>query len=397
MSQGYDICAAVVSHLPYDARVWKEARSLSGAGYRVKLIGCSHLAARTQRRREGGVDVVEVPLPRGGGRLAPPRRARTLARLWREILLTEARAYHAHNVHVGPAALAAARRRAAAVVYDAHEIYGLTGAGASRRERAAAGAKRPLERAMVRRADAAIATNPSRAELLAGAYGREEVTVLANVPAREDEVAPLDPGFPDGRRVLLYQGGIYARRAFRSTLRALPLLDGVDFAILGFGRDGDLALIRRWAAEEGVLDRVHLLPPRPFEELAATAAAADVGIVPLRPLNLNQVLGDTNKLHEYLMGGLPVVASDLPEIRRVVERGDPPVGELFDPDSPQSIAAAVRAVLDDRERYEARRREARRLALEELNWEAEAPKLLAIYAGLLGGRSRLSAEAVSAR
>lgn len=249
---------------------------------------------------------------------------------------------------------------------------------------------------MVRSAAAVVTTNPSRAELLGGAYGRDGVEVLANVPRRHDELEPLDPGFPAGRRILLYQGGIYARRAFRAAIRAIALLDGVDFAILGFGRDSDLALIRGWAEEAGVAERVHLFGPRPFEELVATAAAAHVGIVPLRPLNLNQVLGDTNKLHEYLMGGLPVVASDLPEIRRILERGSPRVGELFDPDSPESIARAVQAVLDDSGAYAARRREARRVALEELNWEAEEPRLLGIYAGLLGDRPEPSAQAAVA-
>jgi glycosyltransferase involved in cell wall biosynthesis len=396
MSERYDICAGVVSHLPYDARVWKQARTLADAGYRVKLIGCSHVATRTQRRVAAGIDVVEVPLPRGGGRLSAPRRLRTLSRLWTEIARTDAGAYHAHNIHVGPPMLWAASRRRARIVYDAHEIYGLSGGGAFRAERAAARAKRPLERRMVRASDAVITTNFSRAELLGGSYGRQGIVVLANVPRRQENVVPVDPGFPTGRRVLLYQGGIYARRAFRATLDALALLEDVDFAILGFGREGDIASIRRWAAEAGVASRVHFFGPRPFDELVATAAAADVGIVPLRPLNLNQVLGDTNKLHEYLMGGLPVVASDLPEIRRVLEKGTPRVGELFDPESPQSIAAAIRAVLADPREHAARRVEARRLALAELSWEIEAPRLLELYSGLLSAPSLAAAEVVAA-
>jgi glycosyltransferase involved in cell wall biosynthesis len=84
------------------------------------------------------------------------------------------------------------------------------------------------------------------------------------------------------------------------------------------------------------------------------------------------------------MGGIPVVASDLPEIRRVVTQGDPAVGELFDASSPESIAAAVRAVVDD-PRYPERRQQARRLAEEEFNWSVEERKLVSLYAGLLGG------------
>jgi glycosyltransferase involved in cell wall biosynthesis len=127
---------------------------------------------------------------------------------------------------------------------------------------------------------------------------------------------------------------------------------------------------------------VSFLPPRPFEELVRTAAAATVGLVPVKPDNLNNLLGDTNKLFEYLMAGLPVVASDLPEIRRVVTAGAPPVGEIFDPSSPESIASAVRRVLADPDEYERRRREARRLAVEQFNWELEERTLLRMYESL---------------
>jgi glycosyltransferase involved in cell wall biosynthesis len=177
----------------------------------------------------------------------------------------------------------------------------------------------------------------------------------------------------------LYQGGIYARaRAFRETLEALASLAEVHFVIIGFGREDDLQLVRQWSEECGVAARVHLLPPRSFDELVRTAAAASVGLVPIKANKTNHRLGDTNKLFEYLMAGLPVAASDLPEIRRVVTQGDPPVGELFDPDSPTSIADAIRRVLSDPE-YERRRTEARRLALKQFNWGIEERRLIGVY------------------
>jgi glycosyltransferase involved in cell wall biosynthesis len=106
--------------------------------------------------------------------------------------------------------------------------------------------------------------------------------------------------------------------------------------------------------------------------------------VPIRGGPINHTLGDTNKLHEYIMGGLPVIGSDLPEIRRIITMGDPPVGELFDPSVPETIAQALRDVIDDPDRLALRRRHARQLAEEHLNWEIEERRLLALYDGLLG-------------
>ena len=82
------------------------------------------------------------------------------------------------------------------------------------------------------------------------------------------------------------------------------------------------------------------------------------------------------------MAGLPVVASDLPEIRRVIASGTPAPGELFDASSPRSIARAITRVLADPHEYEARRREARRLALEHFNWGVHERRLLDLYAAL---------------
>lgn len=376
----YDVCAAVVSDLPFDARVWKQARSLAGGGLRLVVLGCRYDIAEPRRRSEGSIDVLEIPF---GFRNEPKslrRRAVVVLRLWAEIVRTSARVYHSHDIHVGPPAWVASRLRGSTLVFDAHEIHWRSNEGRGIRARMLAAASAQLERFMVRHSDIVITTNDSRADVLRRQYSVPAVHVLANVPGRVDAVVPLDPGYPKGAPVLLYQGWIspYAR-SFREIVQALRRLDAVHFVVIGFGHEANKELVRGWAAEEGVADRVHFLPPRPFDELVRTAAAATVGIVPIKAVDVNTYLGDTNKLHEYLMAGLPVAASDLPEIRRVAREGSPPVGELFDATSAESIAAAVGRILADPDEYEARRREARRLALERFNWQLEEGRLLALY------------------
>ena len=328
--------------------------------------------------------MLEIPLGRRDRPKSYRRRLAALARVSAQVLSTRARVYHSHDIHVGPVSWLASRVRRGKLVYDGHELRGeANGPGLRARLTARTGAL--IERLMVTRSDVVITTNPSRAEVLRQRYGRQDVVVLANVPLLERDVVPLDPGYPEGKRVLLYQGRIFAEgRCFRETVQALTMVDDdIDFVILGFGWESTRAQIRAWAQESGVADRVHFLPPRPWHELIRTAAAATVGLVPIRGKLLNHKLGDTNKLHEYLMGGLPVIASDLPEIRRVVTMGDPPVGELFDPSSPETIARALTDVLAGPGPLEERRRQARVVAEEHLNWEIEEQRLLALYNDLL--------------
>ncbi|MDQ3740251.1 MAG: glycosyltransferase [Actinomycetota bacterium] len=377
----YDVCAASVSELPFDARVWKESRSLAGAGYRLALLGCSsQVDATASRTTEEGIDVTEVPFGKPETRGGILQRIGVMVALSRQVLRTRARIYHSHNVEIAPAVWLAAKLRRATLIYDAHELYHEPEA-AGLRPRIEGFVWAAIERLMMRSADAVITTNRSRADVLERAYGRDDLVVLGNVPARRDEFEPIDPGYPAGKRILLYQGIISAEgRAFRETMEALAgLPDDVHFVIIGFAREERLQMIRDWARELGIEERVHLLPPRPFDELVGTAALADVGLVPIYPSTLNNYLGDTNKIFEYLMAGIPVVASDLPEIHRVATDGTPRVGEVFDPHSAESVKRAIESVLADDDLLAARRREARRLALEKYNWGIEERKLLALY------------------
>jgi glycosyltransferase involved in cell wall biosynthesis len=379
MARSYDVCAGTVSDLPFDARVWKESRSLAGGGYKLALIGCRYEIDATQRRTEDGIDVVEVPFGSRQGSASMFERVRVLTSLWWEVIKTPAAIYHAHNIEVGPASWLAARLRRAKLVYDAHELY----AEASHdtiKSRVGGFLNACVERFMMSQADEVITTNRSRAAVLEEAYDRPGIAILGNVPPRADTVDPVDPGYPKDAKILLYQGHISAEsRAFRETIEALKELPDVHLAIIGFAREGRIRMVREWAEEAGVAERVHLLGSRPWHELVSTAASAHVGLVPIYPNTLNNYLGDTNKIFEYLMAGIPVVASDLPEIRRVALDGQPRVGEIFDPHSPESIVRAVRDVLDDPKVYEARRAEARRLALEKFNWEIEERTLLGLY------------------
>ena len=101
MPASYDVCAVVISDLAYDARVWKEVRTLRESGRTVLLIGCSYDIAGVRRRTQDGVDVVEVSLGTRAGRVSAVSRALTLARVWREVLRTRAGVFHVHNIHPG--------------------------------------------------------------------------------------------------------------------------------------------------------------------------------------------------------------------------------------------------------------------------------------------------------
>ena len=197
MRKTYDVCCAVVSDLEFDARVWKEVRTLSAAGYRVLLVGCCY--ERSGRRYVSGesVDVVEVSLGSRNGKVSVVGRMQTLARIWVEILRTRAHAYHCHNIHVGPPMWLASRLRNKPLVYDGHELYGAP----RRRTLSSALAALPgraVEGAMVRNSDAVVTTNTVRAGILERRWRVSGVHVLGNVPRVGAPRRTARPGVPHG-------------------------------------------------------------------------------------------------------------------------------------------------------------------------------------------------------
>jgi glycosyltransferase involved in cell wall biosynthesis len=153
----------------------------------------------------------------------------------------------------------------------------------------------------------------------------------------------------------------------------MQYLPGVHLLIVGSGRD--MPLIDALIAELNLGDRITRLPRLPYEELRHYTANADIGLSLDKPVHLNYTYSLPNKLFDYLHAGVPVIASDLPEIRRIVEGYQ--VGMLLRDITPHGIAAAITSALasPDLKKWKANAKEAAR----ELNWQKESEVLRQIY------------------
>ena len=138
-------------------------------------------------------------------------------------------------------------------------------------------------------------------------------------------------------------------------------------------------LVKR-AAELGLAGKVFFHEAVPVGELPQWTACAYVGLQILQNTCLNHYSSLSNQLLEYLMAGVPAIATDLPEMRRVVE--DTGAGVLIDASDPGAIAQAVNAILADPERREQMSRAAK-ASRKAYSWEREEHILTHLYAGLL--------------
>ncbi|WP_299520999.1 glycosyltransferase [uncultured Serinicoccus sp.] len=267
----------------------------------------------------------------------------------------------------------AARRLERPHLHDCHELY-LESTTLKRHERLFLW---PVERYYMRRADAIVIVNQTIRDEYKKRYGVEGVVLRNCAPPVPPSVRadPIDIrgllGLSPDERVVLYQGGLMAGRGLDVCVRAAAHFpDNAHLVFVGEGRekDGLVAL----AEKVGVRDRVHWLPAVPPAELPAYTAAASVGLIPYQPVSKNNRYALPNKVFEYTGAGIPFVASDLPELRRIVETSGP--GEVYDPFDPRALSTAVAMVLDPQQRM--RYRHAAELFGRQNTWDQERTVLL---------------------
>jgi glycosyltransferase involved in cell wall biosynthesis len=357
----------------HDGRVLRESGALAGAGHDVVVV---HLP------KEGDDGAIA-----GGFRLrsaTPPSWTRRLPRmLWRIIALGwiggVARSERPDVVHANDIATLipgyfAARLCGAKLVYDTHEYA----VGVPYRKAVWAWLAATIERLLIGRCDAVITVSDGIAERLQARYGlKERPTVVRNVP---DLPSPGEA--PDLREqmgigsapLVLHQGAVAEGRGGGNLVRAVARLDSAHLLFLGAGgafADG----LRELGGEEGLDGRLHFHPPVQLTELLSYTAQADVGVSLLEDTCENHRLALPNKLFEYLAADLPVVVSDLPEMRRLVtERG---VGWVTDSGDPEDIARVLTEALAARD--DAGLHERVRAAAAELNWPHERARLTGLY------------------
>ena len=100
----------------------------------------------------------------------------------------------------------------------------------------------------------------------------------------------------------------------------------------------------------------------------------DIGLIINRPITRNDELVLPNKLFEYMMAGLAVVAPDLPVVGAFVEREG--VGVTYPPGDTAAMGGAIRRLAEDPELLRSCRERGRSLAVETYNAEAQVGELV---------------------
>jgi len=283
--------------------------------------------------------------------------------------------FFAHDLAMLPVARLASQRSGAKLIYDSHELYSEQEFSAREKQRWT-----EIEAKHIRACDAVITVNPSIAKELERRYGLHGVNVIYNAERSRrslERKGLFHRAFelsPD-QKVILFQGGLLAGRNLEVLVEAMghvrnPIL---NLVILG---DGQLsAPLKRLVEKLGLSDRVHLHPAVPQEQLLAFTASADAGVIPYQPNCLNNYYCTPNKLFEFIAAGVPIVASDLPELRRMIQTHR--IGLVGDMSTAEKTAQLIDDFFGDSERLQGWRRQTL-MARQTVCWEEEEKKLISL-------------------
>lgn len=376
------IAMLVLNDMRSDARVMREARTLSGAGHDVQVLALrSADLPEVDEKSEFTVRRV-ADLTRASLRqpLRKVRERRVREQAFRDAVI-EVRpdVVHCHDTDTLAMGAWAARALSVPYVYDAHELY--PDSLAQRPFQGSAPVQaylRAVERRFIPGAAVVITVSDGAARVLAERYAVSPV-IVANcpnlMPIGDRGLLKRKLGLEPETTVALYQGGLQLGRAIDELMEAISLVDDLHLVVQGAGEYEDAA--HRQVERQGISDRVHFMGQVPHDQLYELTCGADIGTVFLGGATLNHKVAWTNRMFMYMMAGIPTVATDLPGASRVLV----PTGAGLV--APAGDVEAMAMVLERLASAPALRAEmgakARAVAESEYNWGVQERRLLEAY------------------
>lgn len=353
------VCHVTSVHQAADDRIYyKECRSLAAAGYEVHIVSFGdselpHVICDNCKRISGG----------RGKRFLLGRK-----QIIKKALSVHADIYHFHD----PELLSYAKlmkRCGKIVIFDSHEdvpvqILSKTWIPSLLRKPISCVYEKYQKRCM-KYVDAVIAATDLIQEKFAKYH--HETLAIHNYPCI-NEIYGGETNFETRKLIVCYAGGISYNRGEQTMISAIQETKGTLYIA---GKHEKEQVAGGKVQYCGFLDR---------EEVNELYANSICGLVVLRPTKA-YVESLPVKMFEYMSAGIPVVASDFPYWKSIIDKEK--CGICVDPLNVQAVSSAINLFLDNPKLAEEYGQRGKKAVLEQYNWEQETKKLLELYLKLI--------------
>lgn len=275
-----------------------------------------------------------------------------------------------------------AKLRGSKLVYDSHEYF--TEVPELTNRPFVQGIWKKLEKALFPRLKAVITVNDSIAELYHSKYGIRPV-VIKNVPFKRipkeydrNEILLKHNLDPAAKYIILQGSGININRGAEEAVMAMKNVHTCILLIVGGG--DVIEKLKKLTRENKLGEKVVFLPKMEYGELMKLTQHAELGLTLDKDTNINYRFSLPNKLFDYLSAGIAVLASSLPEIKKIIDENK--VGALIDSHNPEHIADKINYMIKSEEQLKKWKENALK-ASEYYCWENEEEKLIKVYSTLI--------------
>jgi glycosyltransferase involved in cell wall biosynthesis len=371
------VCMITTDHSFLDTRIfYKEALSLKNAGYDVWVIGKSG-----SEERKNIQEIEIIGLKKGRGLLANPILWMVLAK---EASKVDAAIYHCHEPESFLVALYLRFFKGKTIIYDIHEFY----------LDIMRVARKPLkiflafmlflvEPLFCKYACAIITAD----EGISRRYARfnNNVVSIFNFPISgifdRNDLQSQGERY-NGRFTVVYVGGMNKDRGILECIKAVHQASiyhpDIKLQLIGGFKSPEFEnACLEYIDRHQLHDKVELLGPIPHHNVPKYIAASDIGIALYHPTKRLIKTSYPIKLFEYMICGKPVIVSDLPGMKKVVEEAR--CGLLVNPMDIESVSRALIYAVEHPEELSAMGRRGKEAVNTRYNWESMEKVLLEVY------------------
>ena len=265
----------------------------------------------------------------------------------------------------------------ATLVYDTHELETETNDGNGLRKKLT----KFMEKGLIKKCDKVFVVSENIANWYEKEYNIKRPIVVKNAPRLIDSKKTNhfreNLNIKDDSIIVLYQGGLSKGRGVDLLLDVFKKRDD-DKVVIVFMGYGQLEEEIKTASKEN--NNIFFHPAVATEIVLDYTSSADIGMHMIKNTCLNHYYCLPNKLFEYAMVGLPVIVSNMKEMRELVEMYE--MGIVVVDERRDSLNSAIDKILESD--IKQMKQNARRCA-EENSWEKQEIKMIDEYKRVLDG------------
>ncbi len=360
------------AHPRYDTRIFlKECHALVQI-YSVVLVVADGLGNEVK----DGIEIMDVGKPSG----RTDRFFKVTSKVYRQAAALGADSYHLHDPELIPVGVKL-KKKGFRVIFDAHEMV----SEQIRSKHYLPALLRPLiaqlyrgfEKRNLKKFDGLILAEQSYYSY----YSRinKRLDIVQNMP--DTEFLKPYVSLKRKKNEIFYVGAISNDRGLDVTLQALRILHrrNIDFRMHYIGSLQGVRL-DTLSLEKDIGEKIVFYGRMNLDDAYALSCDVKVGLSVLKPVG-NYLHSYSTKIFEYMAIGLPVITSDFPLYRDVIEKNR--CGICIDPLDAEALADAIESLFGDEEMVRQMGKRGMEASAKHYNWQIEKVKLLAFYGGLL--------------